>query len=147
MILFTIQGQQKLQSIVDKIPFSFDTTPVLDEAAAVLYNRMRTRFLQQVDPAGIPWLPAFAAKKTGRNTLFKTGKLFHSLQLYADSPDSRAIGSNVTSSKGFPYGMAHQYGWGKLPPRVFLGFSVSQDVPWVLQLVQKRLEEAFHVSS
>jgi hypothetical protein len=130
MILFTIQGQQKLQNIISKIPSSFNTTPVLDEAAAVLYNRMRTRFLQQVDPSGTPWL-------------FKTGKLFRSLQLYADGPDSRAIGSNVTNTKGFPYGMGLQYGWGKLPPRVFLGFSVSQDVPYVVQLVQKRLESAF----
>jgi hypothetical protein len=143
MILFTIQGQQKLQNIISKIPSSFNTTPVLDEAAAVLYNRMRTRFLQQVDPSGTPWLPSFAAIRANRNTLFKTGKLFRSLQLYADGPDSRAIGSNVTNTKGFPYGMGLQYGWGKLPPRVFLGFSVSQDVPYVVQLVQKRLESAF----
>jgi hypothetical protein len=143
MILFTIQGQQKLQTIINKLPISFDTTPVLDEAAAVLYNRMRTRFVQQVAPTGIPWLASFAAQKAGRNTLFKTGKLFRSLQLYADGPSSRAIGSNVTNQRGFPYGMAHQYGWGKLPTRVFLGFNENQDVPYLLQLVQKRLESAF----
>jgi hypothetical protein len=143
MILFTIEGQPKLEKIVAKVPAAFNMTAVLDEGAAILYNRMRTRFVQQIDPMGVPWVPSFASIREHRNTLFKTGKLFRSLQLYSTGPNSRAIGSNVTNQTGFPYGLALQFGWGKLPPRIFLGFSQTEDVPFMLNLVALRVGESF----
>jgi hypothetical protein len=64
--------------------------------------------------------------------LFDTGKLFRSIQLYADSQHTRAIGTNVTTPSGYPYGVAHQFGIGNVQ-RIFLGLA-SDDLD-VMQLV------------
>ena len=139
---FQVLGQPRLQKIINALPLVFNFVNVLDEGAAVLYNRMRTRFLQQIDPDGIPWPRSQAAQKGNRSTLFATGKLFRSIQLYADGPDSRAIGTDVTSAGGFPYGIIHQYGGKNTPQRAFLGFNQQEDVPYMSDLVLKRIEEA-----
>jgi hypothetical protein len=140
MLTYLIVGSRKIEDILRELPQALDTEKILDEGAALMFNRQRTRFLQQVDPHGIPWTPSFAAKKERRATLFKTGKLFRSIQLYAAGPNERAIGTDVTNDAGFPYGMALQY--DKIVPRVFLGFNESEDVPTMVDLVFHRIEEA-----
>lgn len=104
----------------------------ISEAGGVLLNRIRKRFLAQVDPEGKPWEPSYAAflrsfgigksgkklkRGSGGGTLFDTGTLFHSIQLYSVSPLEQSIATDVYYA---PY---HNEGTGTLPKREFLGFS------------------------
>lgn len=115
------------------------------ESTALLLNRVRTRFLQQVDPQGISWEPSFAAFKrsfmgtkgrgTGGGTLFDTGTLFHSIQLYSISPMEGAIGTDVK------YAVYHNEGIGQ-ETREFLGIS-DGDADLSLRVFMKKINEVF----
>lgn len=111
--------------------------PLLDEAGSFLLNRIRTRYLAELDPTDTPWIPSQAAierrKHGGTGTLYDTGRLFHSIQL-ATLGDTRVISTDV------PYGEKHQLGdisHGILQ-RMFIGFS-DGDVDVLQQLLEKRL--------
>lgn len=109
------------------------------ESMSLLLNRTRTRFLAQVDPSGAHWEPSYAAflrsfNGRGGGTLFDTGNLFHSIQLYSVSPTEGAIGTDV------PYAKYHQYGIGQAK-REFLGFS-EDDEELALKVFFKNISEA-----
>ena len=135
-----VQGSERVESLVRTLTSEGTLRNILDEGAAVLFGRMRARFLAQTDPDGVKWKASPAAlrrEKSGRGggILFSTGRLFHSLQLYADSSLSRAIGTDV------PYGKFHQYGSIRLPKRQFLGFS-DGDVETMEAVAIRRIAEA-----
>lgn len=124
MLTTVIQGAPELETRLTLLTTELDPVRLLDQAAAILLNRIRTRYLQQVDSAGAPWLQSEAAKiraskGVGGGTLFDTGTLFRSIQLYAEGPTSRAIGTDV------PYGIFHNFGTPLLPIREFLAFGES----------------------
>jgi phage gpG-like protein len=111
----------------------------ISESTAIILNRIRQRFLAQVSPDLEPWEPSFAAFKrsfSGRDggTLFDTGTLFHSIQLYSVSPLEQAIGTDV------PYGKFHQFGTSKLPVREFLGFN-PEDEKIALNVMLRKIKE------
>lgn len=136
MLNITIKGQEALEKKLDLLASALDTREILDEASAVLFQRIRRRFLDQEDPDGNAWIPSKASRKrSGGGTLYDTGRLFHSLQLYADGENSRAIGTNV------PYGPIHNFGLGRMPRRQFLGFG-DEDATVVERLIIKRITEA-----
>lgn len=127
MLRVVVQGQPGLLKSVRGLVDALDPVKILDEGAAVIYNRLRSRFLLETAPDGTKWPPSQAALRRARSgrgggTLFDTGKLFRSIQLYANSPTTRAIGTNVTSDTGFPYAEKHQFGIGVVQ-RQFLGFA------------------------
>lgn len=127
-----------LQDNLKKILQALDSTVMLDEAGALLLNRIRTRFLAETDPFGVKWIPSQAAirrrKKKGTGTLFRSGRLFHSIQLAGSGPNERVIKTDV------PYGKHHQFGTPKLPVRMFLGFN-DPDARAVERLLQLRLNK------
>ena len=110
------------------------------ESLSLLLNRTKKRFLDQVDPEGEDWEPSFAAFRRsfgrGGGTLFDTGDLFHSIQLYSVSPTEGAIGTDIS------YARAHQFGEGKMVKREFLGFS-DEDQKLALKVLFKKISEAF----
>jgi phage gpG-like protein len=112
-----VQGQPELEIRLDQLAKELDPVKVLDQAAAILLNRIRARFLNELSTDGSPWTPSAAAIKRGGHTLFDTGNLFRSIQLFAESPTTRAIGTDV------PYAGFLNFGTSILPPREFLGFS------------------------
>lgn len=138
-----------VQSTLDKLVINFTeikdnlgVEDILDEAAALLLNRIRQRFLEEKDPDGNPWIPSQAAierrKEGGTGTLFDTGNLWRSIQLGDKRPLERIIGT--FSDKDVSYGKYHQFGVpGRLPIRRFLGFGKS-DEDLVNELLQQRLE-------
>ena len=133
-----IRGPAELEATLDSLSSALKVRDILDESAAVLLNRIRDRFLDETDPDGNRWIPSRASMmRSGGGTLFDTGRLFHSIQLYADGEDSRAIGTDV------PYGVFHQFGTARLPKRQFLGFN-DEDATVVEQLIIKRVLEAFN---
>lgn len=127
---------------------SIDTVDILDEAEAILLNRIRSRFLSEKDPEEVAWTPSEAALKrragkytwsngkkwTGTGTLFASGRLFHSIQAYANGPDSRSIGTDV------PYAFRHNYGIGIIQ-RQFLGFS-DADAFVIERRIHQRIQKA-----
>ena len=143
LLSVTVQGQPGLEKAIKGLTDALDTTKILDEGAAVIYNRMRARFLVETDPLGHKWPPSQAAlrrARTGRGggTLFDTGKLFRSIQLYADGPASRAIGTNVTSPTGYFYPATHQFGLFGFPQRQFLGFA-DEDLETMTKVIMNRI--------
>jgi phage gpG-like protein len=148
LLRIEVKGQSELETKIRQLHEGLDTAKILDEGAALLFNRMRSRFLIESDPTGQRWPVSQAAirrNRTGRGggTLFNTGKLFRSLQIYATSGTTREIGTDVTAG-GFPYGKVHQFGWGGLPRREFLGFG-DEDVGLMSQLIIRRIVTSLSV--
>ncbi len=126
---------------------NFSRDEIVDEASAILLNRIRTRFLAEEGPDG-KWVPSKAGMKrkaggytyragrkyTGTGTLFETGTLFHSIQLYRIGEGARAIRTDV------PYAQYQQNG---ATPRVFLGFN-DEDLSIATGLVLRRVKEALN---
>lgn len=128
-------------SALDALPglIEKEAAEAISEGAALLLNRIRTRFLAHQDADGFTWLPSQAAldrQKSGRGggTLFDTGTLFHSIQLYSISALEMQIGTDV------PYGIFHQYGTAHLPVRQFLGFN-QEDADLMNHVMIRRIEE------
>lgn len=154
MISITVSGQDEVEEFLAGIEDALEVESILDQGAALLLARIRERFLAQVDPDGKPWIPSFSARIrafTGRGggTLFDTGRLFHSIQVYHEGKNTRSIGTDV------PYAKDHQLGLkpgqpsssGRifkhgLPARRFLGFN-EEDVDVVTGMVVKRIEDMF----
>lgn len=89
-------------------------------------------------------LPSLLRRRQGRQaaqawlrggTLFDTGTLFHSIQLYSVDPFEMSIASDV------PYGVFHNEGTDVLPRREFMGFS-KEDEDLAVRVLMKKLEEA-----
>lgn len=135
-----VVGTPRLDKVLKALDGQEFIDDILDESSAVLFNRMRERFLQQVDPDGIPWIPSKAAQRRAKNdegggTLFDSGNLFYSLQEFAEDANSRAIGTDV------PYGKFHQLGTIVLPIRQFLGFG-APDVEYMQDVAISKIAEA-----
>ncbi len=136
-----VDGIDSISAKINPILSPEGTRDLLDQAAALLLHNMLQRFLQQVDPDGVPWEPL--KKQTqkehdasgGGGILFASGKLLHSLQVYQVDSMSRAIGTDV------PYGKYHQFGTVTLPKRTFLGFSAS-DTQTVQDLLLRTIQKA-----
>lgn len=145
MLQIEVTGQEDVQAAFDSLEEALNPVQILDESAALLLHRIRTRFLAQVDPDGIPWKPSMAArirasKGRGGGTLFNTGRMFHSIQVYKEGFDSRAIGTDV------PYAAKHQFGLDGMVVRRFMGFG-NEDVVLVEQLIKKRAFAALGVTA
>lgn len=114
-------------------------TGILDEAQAILLNRIRQRFLNETDPDGAPWSHSRAGIKRralgGPGTLFNTGKLFHSIHLFASTQEGRSFGTDI------PYAGQHNFGTDGMVKRQFMGFS-DEDTNLMVNLVFKRVTEA-----
>ena len=115
----------------------------LEEATALLLNRVRARYLRQENAEGVAWEPSLASfrrsfgiGRKGGGTLFDTGNLFHSIQVYKGiNPLEYAIGTDV------PYGKTHQFGEGKHPVREFLGWNQA-DATLARNVLAKKINEA-----
>lgn len=137
MLSIEILGLPELEQKLLKFEQSVNVEEILDQASSLLLARIRQRFLAEVDPDNVPWIPSFAGIRRraagGPGTLFDTGRLFHSIQLFADGPNERTIGTDV------PYAAELQ----KRPDRnwVFLGFG-EEDKILAQEFVIKRISEA-----
>lgn len=144
-----LTGILQAHNLLDNVHEALSPERLVDAAGAILLNRTRTRFQRQETPEGVPWPVSQSAKiraaggytysngrkVTGGFTLFATGRLFHSIQLAYRGYGLRAIMTDV------PYGPKHQKGEGRLPARVFLGFS-AEDNQVVNSLVVARINMA-----
>ena len=140
-LVLDVSGFNELASIILDGAIDKASQAAVEDSGALIFNRIRTNFLAQRAPDGEVWEPSYAAFKRsfegrGGGTLFDTGTLFHSIQLYSVSPYERAIGTDV------PYGKFHNFGTATLPKREFLGIS-DEDYDLALRVFIKRISEAF----
>ena len=117
-----VTGILNFKARLKEIQSRLDPESLLDEVSAILLDRTRKRFLQAVDPEGVPWQISQASlRRSAGKTLYKSGRLFRSIRVYNKSPGVRSIGADVG------YGEKHQLGLEGLPKRVFLGFSAEDE--------------------
>lgn len=132
-----IEGIDGVQTFLLQVERSLAGEGLLDELGAALLNRQRTRFLDEVDPDEVPWIPSRAGERRrargDTGTLFDTGRLFHSIQLVTTGPNERLIQTDV------PYAERHQEGIGVIK-RMFLGFGDS-DVEFTNLFIEATLVE------
>lgn len=134
MIKIDITGDQLITRKMNKLKAAVKDPEIVSQAGSVILARIRERYRAETDPSGKKWKKSKAAIREARATLYKTGTLFHSIQLARINKNTVAIGTNV------PYGRKHQYGEDGLPVRKFLGIS-KEDTTVVQQLIIKILNE------
>lgn len=133
-----IRGVDGLIKTLNRVEDSISPTAIgqsLDAAASVLVGRIRQRFLQERDVQGNSWTKSEAARREGRRTLLKTGRLFRSIQAFKVDSNTRAVGTDV------PYAKFHQFGTRYLPKRSFIGAN-SSDIEAITDVFLKRLRSA-----
>lgn len=113
-------------------------TRALDEAAAAIFNRLRTTYMAEQEPSGKPWIPSASglrnkSRGTGK-TMFDTGNLWRSIQLYRTSASERLIGTDVE------YSVYHQGPLAKVQ-RPFLEIT-DQHLAIARKIFEFRLKEA-----
>jgi phage gpG-like protein len=129
-----VRGLKELVASVQELATSVEErNDLANQVGAALFARIRQRFLDKQDPDGKAWPPSRAGLKreaggytvrngkryTSTGTLFETGALWNSIQLFAASNGEARIGTDI------PYSRYLQQGNSRLPKRVFLGFGQS----------------------
>lgn len=141
MITYTVSGALEARDFLKNLEEQLDIKGGVEQAGAILLNRIRTRYLAEEGPDG-PWIPSYSGirrrSRGGTGTLFDTGRLFRSIQLYKNGMES-TIGTDVD------YAPDHQYGLKGNPVRVFLGFS-EEDTNIAASLILKRIGERINGS-
>ena len=110
-VTLTFEGFREMQDLLHALSPLLDkaTKDILDESAAVALQRNKQRFLEEKDPDGKPWIPSIRGLirrsggytyrdgkgYTGTGTLFETGRLFHSIQLFRTAEKERQISTDV----------------------------------------------------
>lgn len=143
-ITVTIEGFESLKSILAGMPQEFQAASedILDESAAVMLYKNRQRFLNERNPDNQPWTPSRSAiirrsggytyrdgkGYTGTGTLYETGNLFRSIQLFKTSTKERQIGTDV------------EYGPKLMKKWPFLGIN-TQDNKVIEAITKNRLSK------
>lgn len=130
----SVIGLAAISARLDLIANALNTRDILDEAGALLFNRLRTRFIQETDPDGNHWRESRAAARRrmrgrGGGTLYETGRLFRSLQLSAINANESRISTDVA------------YAAANNTTRRFMGFG-DGDITVAQRLIIKRIEQA-----
>lgn len=134
VISIVIPDIKSTEDILTKLAGALDQKALLDQSAALLLNRIRTRFHAQVGADGVKWKPSHRSIRDNDATLFDTGDLFHSIQLGLGTDEERTIGTDVW------YGKHHQFGEGDMY-RPFLDFN-EDDADAMVRLIQRRVNKA-----
>lgn len=147
MTALTIEiDASQLTAILQTVAEVLEPEKVVDEAATIILNHTRQRYLQEVNPDGKAWIPSKAATKRrragGTGTLFETGTLWRSIQLAAEHGENeRVIEAGAYSEKGTEYGQFHNFGVpGLFPVRQFMGVPESDIELFEARMMQKVAE-------
>lgn len=126
-----------LLPIQGRLEKATDPQYILDESAAFLLNKIRTRFLAEEGPEG-KWVPSRSGQARrsagGTGTLFDTGTLFRSIQLASAGTNARAIQTDV------PYAGKHNFGEDGQVKRLFMAFN-DNDVEILRRILYIRVKE------
>lgn len=130
-----LRGGKSLELFFRRLGDQITSERVLDTVGALLLDRHRKRFLDEVNPDGVPWEPSIAGffrrGEGDTGTLFDTGSLFNSIDLFRKSSTVRSIGVNPSTRNRETgelvenYALIHQLGLEGQPKREFLGFGTD----------------------
>jgi phage gpG-like protein len=135
---------------------SQDYSKLKDEIGQTLREQVLLRFVDEVDPSGVPWVKSQRAALQGGQTLSDTAVLKNSMT-YLVSGNSIEVGTNVEYAEPLHFGATIKpqngtylrvkgaYGWFtskeiNLPAREFLGLG-SSDEEEILDVIKTFLEE------
>jgi len=120
MFKISLRSDPKLKKLLDKIDNPQTIQKALSAMAIELKNSTRARFFFSKDPLGRTWKKSEAAKREGRRTLVKTGRL-------RDSVDTNVKPKRIELGipKATNYGKYFQLGSKPQVKREFLGISKS----------------------
>jgi phage gpG-like protein len=140
MLTVDYSGFSGIFSTLEQLQSTPLATEVADAASAAFYRRLKWRFLQKLDSSGTKWPVSEAAliraaKGIGGGTLYDTGNLYKSIQLYSISPTERSIGTDVEYAGWMNDGTRHPFN----PPREFMGVG-EDDITLVRAVVTKVLQ-------
>lgn len=85
MIEIKVTGVAETVARMERVQQAIDNGSILDMAMAVVLANTQRRFLQRVDPDGVPWIDSRAGFQRNQEkgnpfgTLYDTGNLFRSL--------------------------------------------------------------------
>jgi len=139
----------QVEDLMTAVEGALNVENVLDTAASIILNRTRSRFMQELNPEGEPWIPSAAGVKRrqhgGTGTLRDTETLWRSIQLAPHTGDlfgdvgERVINAGAWSKGGVEYGHFHQFGLGQ-EKREFLGIPLSDIELFEHRILQKVAE-------
>lgn len=107
--------------------------PLLDEIGSTLEQNNRERFKLGVGPDGVAWVdlsPRTWAQKTTDRKLYERGDLFDSIRYEVGQDFVQLIGGPTE------YAAAHQFGFGDIPARPYLGMS-SEDADDIMDAMSE----------
>ncbi len=144
-------GRDEIFARLQKISLAADADENAELVAELQFKRTFDRYLNKIDPDGLPWPPSKDAALrqagkprksgfpprfvTGGDTMLATGDLLKSIRIASQGTGLRSIESTS------PYGRFHDTGTRFHPPRKFLGFGID-DVEAATFLVARRLINA-----
>lgn len=149
-----VLGAQKLRRRIETIREGVPELLSQDGLGRLLVDRMKARFIAEVDPSGKPWAKLSPRTKAGKGILRKTGTLYNAIDIIRGNPTGFAtatgagfrIGLKPASNPGDGkdvsfYGRIQQNGIsGRLPARRFLGVGPS-DVKSVDSYLRRKLKQ------
>src|SRR5512141_1267890 len=159
MLRITVEvAATDLYATLMEIDTAMNVDEIAKEAATIILNNTRARFLEETDPEGQKWPPSQAAidrrAMGGTGTLFATGTLWRSIQevegvgaqpgLFGDFAEV-VIEAGAINDRGVEYGKFHQYGTKYLPIRRFMGIN-EQDVELFEGRLLQRAAEALGIA-
>lgn len=154
-LIFEVNASS-LYGVLIALDAAMDVDEIVQDAATIILNNTRNRFLLEQDPSGHKWPASQAAKdrrsaldknqRGGTGTLFDTGALWRSIQqpaqsgaqgnLFGDFAEA-VITAGALNSKGVEYGHFHQEGTKHLPQRRFMGVNKGDQELFEGRLLQR----------
>lgn len=142
-ILGEVQLQRRLEGVIGRLG---DMRPALEKIAGDFHRTMEGAFAseggsnaegrwRELSPDYAKWK---ARHYPGKRILERTGALRASLAenkgkgaIERYEGNALTIGTSVTSARGYPYGVAHQQGRGRVPERKIIDLSDTVKRRWV----------------
>ena len=129
--------------------------PAMEGIGQILVSNTQQRFVDQVDPDGLPWKELSAVTLSRRRKAGSGAKILRDTGRLAASINYRVVGGSVEPGTNVVYAPTHQYGakkgsygrtrkgspipWGDIPARPFFGYN-DQDQADVLELLQRYID-------
>ena len=129
--------------------------PAMEGIGQILVSNTQQRFVDQVDPDGLPWKELSAVTLSRRRKAGSGAQILRDTGRLASSISYKVTGGTVELGTNVVYAGTHQYGakkgsygrtrkggpipWGDIPARPFFGYN-DQDQADVLELLQRYID-------
>ncbi len=132
------EAKAALQELIGKLDED-GTNTLLDEIGQYVVSSTRERASREVGPDGAAWAaltPRYLVRKQKKRPA--AGILRFNNHMLGDQLSAQLDGDSVLVGTNAIYGGAHQFGYGGIPARPWLGFS-SDDEEGILGITQEHL--------